>query len=87
MIGFELTELLSDNPRLDNKPESEIDEIRLWLFVRGAPVKGVKDARLLDSGVAKAVNPVLDVSTDMLLTWLIRRFSVCSLIKPRLRKL
>lgn len=49
------------------------------------PVKGVKDARLLDEGVPKEVRLVRVVSMDML-AWLIRLFSVCSLISPRLEE-
>lgn len=66
-------------------PESEIDEMRLWALGRVAPepVNGVNDCLLLEAGVAKDVNDVRVVSTDIL-AWLIRRFSVCNRINPRL---
>jgi len=48
--------------RLDKKAESETDEMRLCPFIR-VPVRGTKEARLLDIGV---VYPARPVSTDIL---------------------
>jgi hypothetical protein len=76
-FGLGLIKLWSDIARVGSKKlESDMEETRLWPFMREPPANEMKDARLFDDGVG---------TTDMVAARVDRRFSVCSLIKPRLR--
>jgi len=65
--------------------ESEREDMRLWPADRVAPVpvKGVKEARLLDGGPPMTGSPERDMSIANE-AWLVRLFSDCNLITPRL---